>query len=930
MCYIINSAETVVLEKKTSIAQAKSQGGRRVAQRRGPALYNLEANVGMMGHNSEKQFSIEDELIKLDYGSKTFEQALVNGMIGGNLTSPRGSWDSTPTVNGLNQSGNSINVSTSSNNITGYGKVGDYVQFSNSTKVYQLTADADTSGGGLTTLHLNAGIVNSPTNGSDIVFGADVSFNFALISSTAPMYKAGDLVEYGKFVFEEVIEDTTRTALANDITIQKRSATQVGENLVSSSYTHPNHTGDVLSAGDGAITINDDVIDVDNLKTSNTPTNGQVLVARDGTTEGWTWEDYTGGGSTLTIEDEGTALTTDATTLDFVGAGVTVTGTGSTKTVTVINGGPAGDSAYEVAVDNGFSGTEAQWLTSLESTVAGPAGQDGTDGTDGVDGTDGADGVGATMNVATYTQNSSQTITSTTSTTLNIENVGEEDSIYSNSNGVVTLSQAGTYRVFCNLVGNDAGTSNYRFTGQLDLFKNSSTLLASTRGMYIRSTNGSVDSSMTSDNIITVAANDTIEMKFKRLSSTQGNAATVADSTTLQIVKLDGVVGTQGIQGIQGPAGPKGDTGDSGGVPDGGTIGQILKKNSSTDGDADWTNPGYLETDTTGGLLSQNFIVKDNNTGKWGTGGDFEMKHDGTSEMVMINQTGDIRMINHSGDTKIQSPSQTDGISVLSTGEVELYYDGTKRLETTSTGTDIDGTFTVKGNGTSKSIEVDSSSNMKLFANGTERIALSSSADAIEMNATNVAFSGTVDGVNLPDLDGAVTGGTTGQVLTKNSGTDYDTTWADASGGSMTDIFYFGKETSVLEDQSGTITLDYTGTVVHNIGSGMNTSTGVFTAPEDGYYQVNASIWLYNGESPRSNADGKQCKMQCKQTYAAGGDVYYGGSILQHSSSNSPIGPTFNNVLRMSDGDYFDILLNMGDNTHLDSGTLTVKMVGTF
>ena len=60
-----------------------------------------------------------------------------------------------------------------------------------------------------------------------------------------------------------------------------------------------------------------------------------VLLSRDG---GTTW--YGGwwggsGGSDLTIEDEGTPLATAATTLDFVGAGVTASGTGVTKTITI-------------------------------------------------------------------------------------------------------------------------------------------------------------------------------------------------------------------------------------------------------------------------------------------------------------------------------------------------------------------------------------------------------------------------------------------------------------------------------------------------------------------------------------------------------------------------------------------------------------------
>ena len=42
-----------------------------------------------------------------------------------------------------------------------------------------------------------------------------------------------------------------------------------------------------------------------------------------------------GGGSTIVVQDEGSALSTNATTLNFVGAGVTASGTGAVKTITV-------------------------------------------------------------------------------------------------------------------------------------------------------------------------------------------------------------------------------------------------------------------------------------------------------------------------------------------------------------------------------------------------------------------------------------------------------------------------------------------------------------------------------------------------------------------------------------------------------------------
>ena len=45
------------------------------------------------------------------------------------------------------------------------------------------------------------------------------------------------------------------------------------------------------------------------------------------------------GGSGITVQDEGSALSTDATTLNFAGAGVVASGTGATKTITIAGGG---------------------------------------------------------------------------------------------------------------------------------------------------------------------------------------------------------------------------------------------------------------------------------------------------------------------------------------------------------------------------------------------------------------------------------------------------------------------------------------------------------------------------------------------------------------------------------------------------------------
>lgn len=57
--------------------------------------------------------------------------------------------------------------------------------------------------------------------------------------------------------------------------------------------------------------------------------------------------------------------------------------------------GPQGDSAYQVALNNGFKGTEEAWLATLVGAQGpqGPIGPQGTPGVKGVDGKDGRQGV---------------------------------------------------------------------------------------------------------------------------------------------------------------------------------------------------------------------------------------------------------------------------------------------------------------------------------------------------------------------------------------------------------------------------------------------------------------------------------------------------------------------------------------------------------
>jgi len=113
-------------------------------------------------------------------------------------------------------------------------------------------------------------------------------------------------------------------------------------------YSHPNHSGEVTSSGDGAMTIADNVVDEANLKVSNSPQNGYMLTAQSGNTGGLTWAPAAAGATGASNDEifweNGTNVTADYTITDgknagsfgpiTIDSGVTVTvGAGETWTV---------------------------------------------------------------------------------------------------------------------------------------------------------------------------------------------------------------------------------------------------------------------------------------------------------------------------------------------------------------------------------------------------------------------------------------------------------------------------------------------------------------------------------------------------------------------------------------------------------------------
>jgi len=126
---------------------------------------------------------------------------------------------------------------------------------------------------------------------------------------------------------------------------QKVNINSFGVNMVGiTTVTDTLKVGTAITAHAGIITTNSVYGKLNNLTypTAN-GTDGQVLTSDGAGVVQWEDAPGAGGGiSGITIENDGSALSTLATTLNFTGAGVVASGTGAEKTITISGGGGGG------------------------------------------------------------------------------------------------------------------------------------------------------------------------------------------------------------------------------------------------------------------------------------------------------------------------------------------------------------------------------------------------------------------------------------------------------------------------------------------------------------------------------------------------------------------------------------------------------------
>jgi len=115
-----------------------------------------------------------------------------------------------------------------------------------------------------------------------------------------------------------------------------------------------------------------------------------------------------------------------------------------------------------------------------------------------------------------------------------------------------------------------------------------------------------------------------------------------------------------------------------------------------------------------------------------GTGNDLGIFHDGSNSYIENTGTGDLIIQDSGGDVRIKGKSNEDSIVANNDGSVDLYYDNSKKLATTSSGIDVTGDVDIVGTNTTDVIDAStlvSGTSLKINGNTSE------GSDSLRMGA---------------------------------------------------------------------------------------------------------------------------------------------------------------------------------------------------
>ena len=204
MSKIFEYTNSISLNRAARVRRSISNSGYARIERGSPTFYSMEVNLPLL--TKTKYDEVEAELLGITDGID-FKTANLPSNI--NLTFANGSIIAqsglTITVVDANTSGEDVqlaNVDLSSN-----VKAGDFIQFSSSTKVYQVKADANATTN-LLTFKLMTGAINPIVSGNTFTYGNGVQFKMLLNGRPNVSVVPGpgyNYYAYDSFNFQEIL-----------------------------------------------------------------------------------------------------------------------------------------------------------------------------------------------------------------------------------------------------------------------------------------------------------------------------------------------------------------------------------------------------------------------------------------------------------------------------------------------------------------------------------------------------------------------------------------------------------------------------------------------------------------------------------------------------------------------------------------------------
>ena len=178
---------------------------------------------------------------------------------------------------------------------------------------------------------------NLDVNGQDIVTTSNANIDLAPNGTGKTVLKGN--TNPGTLVFncennshgQTVKAQPHSASVTNVLTLPAGGDQEIVGTAATQTLTNKTLTSPVLNTGVSGTAI----LDEDNMAS-----NSATQLATQQSIKAYVDAEVSGaGGGGVTVQDEGSALSTTATTLNFVGSGVTASGTGATKTITISGGG---------------------------------------------------------------------------------------------------------------------------------------------------------------------------------------------------------------------------------------------------------------------------------------------------------------------------------------------------------------------------------------------------------------------------------------------------------------------------------------------------------------------------------------------------------------------------------------------------------------